>query len=138
MEIVEVPNRYLAGITEVALKEHVSDKTNWRKMLKGEVSPIDLEAERDRLFDVMSGDIQSLQEKYGLQSITALNDAELVTIEYPVIEHPTKVTSFNFDKTPRVEGVLKGIKGQYLILDTGVINIRKFTGYNIQFEAVVA
>jgi hypothetical protein len=29
--IVEVPNRYLAGITEVALKNYYADKTNWRK-----------------------------------------------------------------------------------------------------------
>ena len=29
--IVEVPNRYLAGITEVALKNHFADKTNWQK-----------------------------------------------------------------------------------------------------------
>jgi len=37
IEIVEVPNRYLAGITEVALKDHVADKTNWRSMLKTDV-----------------------------------------------------------------------------------------------------
>jgi hypothetical protein len=42
------------------------------------------------------------------------------------------VVSHNFDKQPLVEGVLQGVKGQYLILDSGVINLRKFTGYEIQ------
>jgi hypothetical protein len=31
--------------------------------------------------------------------------------------------------------VLHGIKGQYLLLDTGVINIRKFSGYEVEFIA---
>jgi hypothetical protein len=58
-----------------------------------------------------------------------------VDINFPVLEFPEKVKSLNFDKQPTVEGVLQGIKGQYLILDTGVINIRKFTAYNVQFSA---
>ena len=49
LEIVEAPNRYLAGITEVALKKHISDKTNWRKMLKNEIADIDLVDLRDEL-----------------------------------------------------------------------------------------
>ncbi len=40
--IVEVPNRYLAGITEVALKNHFADKTNWQKMLKNECRPVSI------------------------------------------------------------------------------------------------
>ena len=61
-------------------------------------------------------------------------DAGLANIHYPVLRYPEKVSSFNFDKTPLVEGVLWGIKGQYLILDTGVINVRKFGGYKISFS----
>ena len=41
IEIIEVPNRYLAGITEVALKDYVSDKTNWRTMLKNDIKDED-------------------------------------------------------------------------------------------------
>jgi len=44
------------------------------------------------------------------------------------------VSSYNFDKTPVVEGLLQGIKGQYLILDSGVINLRRFSGYNVAFS----
>lgn len=46
--IVEVPNRYLAGITEVALKSHYADKTNWQKMLKNDFEEVDLIAERKK------------------------------------------------------------------------------------------
>ena len=51
-----------------------------------------------------------------------------------MIEYPEKVTSLSFDKTPKVEGTLQGIKGQYLIFDTGVINMRKFQGYFIEIN----
>ena len=49
IEIVEVPNRYLAGITEVALKNHVADKTNWRKMLKNDIEKADLKEWQNKL-----------------------------------------------------------------------------------------
>ena len=40
----------------------------------------------------------------------------------------------NFDKHAQVEGTLIGIKGQYLMLDTGVLNIRKFGGYEVEIK----
>ena len=55
-------------------------------------------------------------------------------IHFPVDSYPVKIKSFNFDKNPEVSGVLHGIKGQYLLLDIGVINIRKFTGYEVAFS----
>jgi len=70
-----------------------------------------------------------------LQAIQITNDAEPVTIEYPVLEYPTKVTSLNLDKNATIEGTLLGIKGQYLLFDVGVINIRSFTAYQVEFYA---
>lgn len=67
-------------------------------------------------------------------AIMHLDDNEVIEIQYPVLEYPTKIKSFNLDKQPFFEGVLMGIKGQYLILDTGVINIRKFAGYHIELQ----
>jgi hypothetical protein len=61
-----------------------------------------------------------------------LTDATAETFRYPVLQYPTKVTSFNLDKNPDVAGTLMGIKGQYLLLDTGVINIRKYTAYQVE------
>ncbi len=133
--IFRVSNRLLSGQVEVIFKEHVADKTNWRKMLKGDVEAVDLAAERDRLFEKCSAAIGKLQSEYGVQSVQTLSDAEELSIDYPVREFPEKISSLNFDKQPLLEGLLLGIKGQYLILDTGVINIRKFSSYQIEFAA---
>ena len=135
LPIFRVSTRQQSGLVEVVFKNHVADKTNWRKMLKGEVDIIDLAEKRSELFQLCKDEITALQDEYGVQSIQMIDDADVVTIDYPVQEFPTKVTSMNFDKKPEIEGVLKGIKGQYLIMDIGVLNIRKFGGYHIEFSA---
>jgi hypothetical protein len=135
LAIFRVSNRKQSGLVETVFKKHVADKTNWRKMLKGEVDTLDLYAERDRLLKECHDDIAQLQAEFGLQAIQTLDDAQVVNISYPVLEFPTKVTSLNFDKTPVIEGVLKGVKGQYLMFDTGVLNIRKFTAYEVELSA---
>lgn len=117
-------NRLEAGQIEVALKAFVADKTNWRAMLKGTPEPLDMDAERDRLL--------ATYDSEGPGAVlpgAAPDGVSPVRIDYPVEEYPTKVASHNLDKNARVEGTLHGIKGQYLILDTGVINLRKFAGY---------
>lgn len=123
LPILEVDTRLKSGMLEMALKQFVNDKTNWRKMLKNEVDPINLPLIRDELLDKIKSTIDST----GAQ---VLNN-EALEINYPVVEYPSKISSLNFDKTPTITGVLKGIKAQYLILDCGVLNIRKFGAYNI-------
>ncbi len=119
--IVEVPNRYLAGITEVALKNHYADKTNWQKMLKNEYNPVDLVAERLKLEYLIPKEVQ--EYFYSTQ-------AHLYELQFPVLSYPSKVTSLNLDKTPNFTGKLKGVKGQYLLFEDGtVFNIRTFEGY---------
>ncbi|GAB3107047.1 DUF2797 domain-containing protein [Pseudomaricurvus hydrocarbonicus] len=135
LPIFRVATRQQSGFVEDILREQVSDKTNWRKMLKGDVEYLDLAAIRDELLDNAWNDIVALQKRFGLSAIQAIDDGDVYEFEYPVEEYPAKVTTHNLDKTPIVEGVLKGIKGQYLILDSGVINIRKFGAYNINFYA---
>lgn len=120
IEIVEVPNRYLAGITEVALKDHVSDKTNWRKMLTNDIEDQDLVEWRNKLKPYIPEEALP----YFIQSNTETN------LEFPVLQFPDKVKSLNLDKTPEFKGILKGIKGQYLIFeDNTVFNIRGSEGY---------
>ena len=131
LPIYRVATRLQSGLVETVYKAHISDRTNWRAMLKGEVEAMDLGAARDRLFADCSSGIAELQAQYGLQAIAPIDDAPVVEMNYPVTQYPTKVTSFNLDKEPRVEGVLHGIKGQYLIFDTGVINMRKYGGYHL-------
>lgn len=124
VSVVEVPNRYLAGIAEVALKNHFVDKTNWRKMLQNEVLTLDLLEEKGRIFD-------SLPEEVKPHFNTDLH--EHLKIHYPVIAYPKKVTGLNLDKTTRYSGKLMGIKGQYLIFEDGtVFNVRAFEGYRVK------
>ena len=103
-------------------------------MLRGEVEAVDLAQHAHRLLEQCSSEIKELQDKFGFNAISILNGVEPVEIKYPVVQYPEKIISLNFDKTPIVEGTLLGIKGQYLILDVGVINIRRSTGYNIELS----
>ncbi|ASO05888.1 DUF2797 domain-containing protein [Arenibacter algicola] len=125
IEIVEVPNRYLAGVTEVALKEHIGDKTNWRKMLTNEVDDEDLVEYRNKLKKYIPDEAS----EYYIESNTETH------LEFPVLQYPKKVKSLNLDKTPIYSGVLKGIKGQYLIFeDSTVFNVRGSEGYVVSLE----
>lgn len=120
IEIVEVPNRYLAGITEVALKEHISDKTNWRKMLTNSIVEVDLKEEREKLFDFIPMEVK----QYYLE-----NNTETI-IEFPIKDYPQKIKSLNLDKTPQYSSKLNGIKGQYLIFEDNIVfNVRNWEGY---------
>ena len=131
LPIFKVKTRYQSGLVEVAFKSQVSDRTDWRKMLKGGNESVDLIAKRDELFAACSDQIAELKQRFGDDAIQSLEGEKVLDISYPVQDYPLKVKSHNFDKTPEISGVLQGIKGQYLILDTGVLNIRKFSGYHI-------
>ncbi|HDZ45685.1 MAG TPA: DUF2797 domain-containing protein [Halomonas sp.] len=133
LPILEVNTRQQSGFVEMLFKEQVADRTNWRAMLKGDVDTMDLVAERDRLLGLLADGLKQLRDTHGSDAIRAV-DAPAQHFHYPVSVFPAKVVSHNFDKQPLVEGVLQGIKGQYLILDSGVINLRKFTGYEIQIS----
>jgi len=127
IEIVEVPNRYLAGITEVALKEHVSDKTNWRNMLKNDVKDESLEDWKQKL----KAYIPEQAQDYFIE-----NNSE-THIDFPVLQYPEKPHSLNLGKTPSYTGKLVGIKGQYLIFeDQTVFNIRANEGLVVNLGLV--
>ncbi len=119
----ETKNRLDSGVVEVAIAKLVPDKTNWRKMLQESPVPLDLvKLKKDLLFQIppelpleVSGD-------------------EIFEFSYPVIKYPEKLTSLDFEKNPNINGILNGIKGQYLLLDSGVLNIRKFGGYEVTLD----
>jgi len=136
LPIARVATRKQSGLIEDCLRQDIADKTNWRAMLKGNAEPVDLAAERDRLFELFSLQLNSIiaAEKPG--DIELLYDSDAYDFDFPVTQFPSKITSFNLDKNPLVEGTLMGIKGQYLMLDTGVINIRKFTSYAVTVKVV--
>lgn len=120
--IVEVPNRYLAGMTEVALKDYVADKTNWRKMLKNEVPDQDLNQVRAELLQYLPDEVQQY-----------VCDEGRLDLDFPISEYPVKIKSLNLTKTPEFTGVLKGIKAQYLIFeDDTVFNVRGNEGFVVK------
>ena len=134
LPILRAGTRYLSGLLEVALKEHVSDRTDWRKMLKGDAESLDLIAIRDELLETCSLQISEMEQKFGSENIELLSAEPVVEIQYPVQHYPEKVKSLNLDKTPLIDAELLGIKGQYLIMDAGVINIRKYSGYKLDVD----
>jgi hypothetical protein len=122
--VIEVPNRYLAGITEVALKNHFTDKTNWRKMLMNELFEADLVVEKSKLVSLLPEEVRD----YFLHDTN-----DVYTLDYPVLEHPKKINSLNLEKEPNYKGRLMGIKGQYLIFEDGtVFNVRGSEGFYVR------
>ena len=134
LAIMRVRSRLQSGILEVMFKQHVADKTNWRGMLKGIAKPLDMIGEAESLVNECKAEIKELEESFGSFGISILNGIEPVDIAYPVEKYPEKITSYNFDKDPIIEDKLLGIKGQYLIFENGVINLRKFSGYEIRLS----
>ena len=133
LPIFKASNRYRAGLMEVALKAYVSDRTNWRAMLKNEVDFLDILVERDKLLKEAAPTVSKVLMSSS-DCIVPVTDVKTVAITYPVIEYPKKVVSLSFDKQPEINGHLIGVKGQYLILDNGVLNVRKFGGYEIELH----
>ncbi len=133
LAVIRVRSRLQSGLLEVMFKQRVADKTNWRDMLKGPARPMDMAGERDRLLDGCRAEIDGLRERLGIFSVSVLNGIEPAEIEYPVAAYPRKIASIGLDKRPDVKGRLRGIKGQYLILDAGVINLRGHSGYEVEF-----
>ena len=124
--IARTPNRYLCGMIEVSLKQHLSDRTAWQRMLKNEIAHVDLIEKRKEILKL----IPIEYDEY------LLKEEEITSIEYPVNEYPTKVKSLSFDKTPIIEERLMGIKGQYLLFENGqVLNMRKHQAYVLEFSA---
>lgn len=125
--IALLPTRKMAGDVEFFLSQHMADKTNWRKMLKGEVTDVSLEETREQVLALIPADYRGY----------ILPPQEKLTFEYPVTEALEKITYHDLDKGP-AEGKLLGIKAKYLILSTGVLNVAKFTGYQVRIQAAEA
>ena len=110
---------------EVSLKDHMADKTNWRKMLMNDYPDVDLIQ--------MKNDTKLLLAEEYHQYISKTD--EIIDINFPVLDYPEKVKSIGFDKIPEYTGKLVGIKGQYLLFANGIVlNIRKHGGYIVSLK----
>ncbi len=126
IKLAKTPSRYTAGLIEVALKEHISDRTNWQRMLKNQlIEGVDLTIAKKELIAHLPSDLQNYISE----------EDNIYEINYPVNEYPEKVKSLSFDKLEEITGRLWGVKGQYLIFDDGtVLNMRKHTGYMVELD----
>jgi hypothetical protein len=123
--LAECPNRFHAGELEVFLKDSFTDRTNWQRMLKNQVSPESLVQAKEKL-------AADLMEPY---SSWVTDHKEALVLEYPVLEYPEKVKSLKLDRDKIIEAVLMGIKGQYLLFQGGqVLNVRAHSGYRINLD----
>ena len=127
LPILQIDNRLKSGQIELELKKYINDKTNWRKMLKNENDDIELTTIKQKLIAKIEHLIIELKAD--------ILDYKPVKINYPVLKYPSTIKSLSFDKTPNISGILNGIKAQYLILDNGILNIRKFSSYNVRLMA---
>jgi DNA relaxase NicK len=134
LAILKTTNRYLAGQLEVEFKKYIQDKTNWRAILKKSDDLIDLNESLQSLKQQAAPAIQGLIEKYP-QDIEWVNQAKATPISYPVLQYPEKIKTYDLEKTPQFSDRLLGVKGQYWIFEQGVINIRKYSGYQVALQA---
>jgi hypothetical protein len=121
-----VPYRQLAGEFEVLLKEHVSDKSNWKGMLQPQFGEdVDLIEAKEKL-------LVELPEAYH----NFIEDEDNVCeIDFPCEERPLNPKTWKLSPENKYEGKLKGIVGQYLILENQqVFNIRSHAGYEIEIN----
>ena len=135
LAIIRVRSRLQSGLLEVIFRQHVADKTNWRDMLTPESQVLDLQAEKANLLERCQSEVAELEQRFGPFAISILTGIAPVEIEYPVLGNPAKITALSFEKQPEIKGKLLGIKGQYLLFDQGVINMRRYSGYQIQLSS---
>ena len=128
--LARVPERLVAGRIEVALKELVSDKTNWRHLLTGKGEEVDLLQAYRELKTALEPELQQylLSEEEAASSLTEMS--------YPVHEYLAKASTWNLDKLPEITGVLQGVRGQYLFIGGKGVNIRKYQGYEVTLSIV--
>jgi len=132
--IAVVSRRQLAGFVEDEIRKKISDRTQWQRMLKNEVPDIDLQQEWETIQEDADVALDSLQEEHGSGDITFNLAPEQTDLSYSHNNAPSKIKTHNFDKSPVIESTLTGIKGQYLVFDDVVLNVRKFTGYEVRFS----
>lgn len=134
LPIFKVKSRHISGLVEIALAQLIADKTHWQAMLKSHNDDIDLASKADELIPLIEAALTDIKSQHGDDAIERITQP-IQAIDYPITEFPKKVKSYNLDKDPEINDVLTGIKGQYLIFENGVINIRKYTSYEVAVSA---
>ena len=139
LPIYEVHNRLQSGLLESVIKKSMSDKTNWRAMLKEDIYAIDLKSFWTQHLESHQSEINTIIENnphFADKHPRPIDkNYDMQSFVYPRLDCPLVIKSINVDKTPSFTGTLIAMKGQYLLFDIGVINIRKYTGYHVEINA---
>lgn len=133
LPIFQVANRYQSGVIEMCLKHFVNDRTDWRRLLRQSATPLDLIQEYKTLLKSAEAVLRETISSF-TEDVIWLDNAAVTELTYPISQYPQKISSLSLDKDALVTGVLQGIKGQYLLFDSGVINVRKFSGYEVELS----
>ena len=129
LPVIEFSSRRDSGIVENTLAKFVSDKTSWQKMISSDSIPVDLVQKKEEL-------LAKIKLDELVQDYKVLNQTKITKIEYPIHKYPTKKVSYKPDKTKPIEDTLVGVKGQYLLFEKGVINLRSYGGYYMELEVL--
>ena len=131
LAVLKVSKRLYSGLIETVFKQFLNDKTNWRSMLKNDYA----ESNLLEVFNEIWPKVEQQLDEELLNDLTVIAESEKqIDISYPALSYPEKIKSFNLDKNPVIEDTLIAIKGQYLIFEQGVINVRKYAGYEVTLE----
>ncbi len=125
--LAEVPERLISGKLEILLAKVISDKSDWRSLILGKKTEVDLIAERERVAKLVT-------EEFSQYLIDFKANNETFKFKYPILKYPAKVKSHNFDKEALLEGEFNGVRGQYLFIGEKAVNIRKYSGYEVEVE----
>ena len=82
LPIMQVGSRRLSGQLEIMFGSQVADKTDWRKLLKGEAEPLNLIEIRERLIEEFAPKIQSIRDEFS-QNLEFNETIELLENELP-------------------------------------------------------
>lgn len=124
--LAKTPHRQLAGLIEIEMKQFLSDRTDWRKMLTDQKGEEELKEIRDEVLGFLP---EALSEY-------ALLESEMQIFNYPVSEYPEKISTLKLESNVIMEKTLTGIRGQYLYFNhKEVINMRKYSGYEVSLKS---
>lgn len=129
LPVARTASRRAAGHLEAAAKALLPDRTDWRKMVQADPPPHDLrqhaQALRRRLAPALPAIVAAAQG----DAIDWI-DGEEWSARYPRLEATAPLAqTLDLEAINAFEGVLLGIKGQYLLFDCGAFNVRRHTGF---------
>ena len=144
--IAKVTSRHQAGVIENTLKEILHDKSHWLNMLKnGNNRPSLTEIQEKVAFiiDWIKNNEVFLKNEILVKTpehlklnknIEFYDSAVIMNINYDVSTENLKYKSINLDKNPEIEGIITGIKGQYIFFGEQVFNMRRHEGYLVDLQ----